>query len=285
MERRRLAKWIMLWVVALSITLGAIVYQNLTGPTHPKRIQLKLAGEQEYSLKLPRSQGGETDCKVELNIADTNVTGELYYRRFPTNEEWEKTSFTRNGDKLEAFLPNQPPAGKLEYYLLLRQSGQVFRTPYGEQVVIRFRGDVPAEILIPHVIFMFLSMLLSNLTLLLAIFNFRQYRLYAWITTVLLFIGGLILGPLVQKYAFGQLWTGFPMGFDLTDNKTLIAFIFWFIAILGNIKKDRRYLTILAALVMLIIFSIPHSARGSELDPSSGEIKTGMVVRNPSQQL
>jgi hypothetical protein len=169
----------------------------------------------------------------------------------------------------------------LEYYLLLEHSGRVFREPYGEQIVIRFRGDVPAHIIIPHASLMFISMLLSNLTLLLALFNFRPYRIYGWITTIILFAGGLILGPLVQKYAFGQFWTGFPLGFDLTDNKTLIAFIFWLIAILGNMKKDRRYLTVLAGLVMLVIFSIPHSLRGSELDPESGAIKTGMIILLP----
>jgi ABC-type transport system involved in cytochrome c biogenesis permease subunit len=121
-------------------------------------------------------------------------------------------------------------------------------------------------------------MLLSNLTLLLAIFGFRQYRLYGYITTAVLFVGGLILGPLVQKYAFGQLWTGFPVGYDLTDNKTLIAFFFWMLAVLGSLGKERRYLTVLAGLVMLVIFSIPHSARGSERDPHTGEIKTGMVI-------
>ena len=70
----------------------------------------------------------------------------------------------------------------------------------------------------------------------------------------------------------------FPMGFDLTDNKTLIAFVFWLIAVVGNVKKDRRYLTLLAGLVMLVIFSIPHSVKGSELDPATGKIKTGMVI-------
>ena len=278
MQPKQPAKWIILWSLALLITLVAIFYQNRTGPTHPKRIELRLAENQEYFFKLPRSHGGESDCMVELEIPDTVITGELHFRRFPTDEDWQVTGLVRQKDKLVTFLPHQPPAGKLEYYILLKHEGQVFRVPYGEQVVIRFRGDVPAGIIIAHASLMFVSMLLSNLALLLALFNIRQYRLYGWITTVTLFIGGLVFGPLVQKYAFGQLWTGFPLGFDLTDNKTLIAFIFWLIAILGNVKKDRRYLTVLAGLVMLVIFSVPHSARGSELDPATGEIKTGMVM-------
>ncbi len=283
MQTKQPIKWIVLWAVALLITLVAIFYQNRTGPTHAKRIELRVAEDQEYFFKLPRSHGGESDCWLELEIPDTLITGELYFRRFPTNEDWQVTGFIRRKEKLVAFLPHQPPAGKLEYYLLLKRAGQVFREPYGEPVVIRFRGEVPAGIIIPHVLLMFLAMLFSNLALLLALFNFKQYRLYGSITMVILFIGGLIFGPLVQKYAFGQWWTGFPLGFDLTDNKTLIAFVFWLIAVFGNIRKDRRYLTLLAAIVMLVIFSIPHSVRGSELDPATGEIKTGMVmIKNSS---
>jgi len=281
MNRKQLIKWVLLWIFAVLITLAAIVYQNLTGPTHLKRIELRLSDNQEYFIKLPRSHGGETDCPVELEFPDTLITGEIHFRRFPSQEDWQMAKMVRQLDRLVASLPNQPPAGKLEYYLLLKREGQIFRVPYGEQVVIRFRGDVPAGIIIPHAFLMFVSMLLSNLAMLLAIFGFRQYRLYGWITTVTLFIGGLILGPVVQYYAFGQFWTGFPMGFDLTDNKTLIAFIFWFIAIAGNLKRDRRYLTVFAGLAMLVIFSIPHSARGSELDPATGKIKTGMIFIKP----
>jgi hypothetical protein len=277
MKHKRIFRWILFLVLSILITAGSLIYQNLTGPTNPKRIDLRLADDRQYSFKLPRSHGGETDCSIALEIADPLINGELFFRRYPTGEEWQTIPLIREGDNLTGTLPHQPPAGKLEYHILIRQGGQVFRIPYGEQVIIRFRGDVPAGIIIPHASLMFVAMLLSNLTLLLALFNFKQYRLYGWITIVALFVGGLILGPLVQHYAFGQYWTGFPNGYDLTDNKTLIVFIFWLIAIVGNLKKDRRYLTILAALVMLVIFAIPHSARGSELDPASGKIKTGMV--------
>jgi hypothetical protein len=281
MMQKRFLHWILLWILAALITAAALVYQNLTGPTNPKRAELWLSDSQVYKFKLPRSHGGNSGCLIELNISDTLISGELLYRRYPTHEEWQKATLVRAKDKLAAYLPYQPPAGKLEYYLLFRQEGKVIRMPAGEQVIIRFRGDVPAGIIIPHASLMFIAMLLSNLTLLLALFNFRQYRIYGFITTMVLFAGGLIMGPIVQKYAFGQYWTGFPFGFDLTDNKTLIAFVFWLFAIIGNLKMDRRYLTILAALVMLFIFSIPHSAKGSELDPATGKIKTGMIVHTP----
>jgi hypothetical protein len=101
--------------------------------------------------------------------------------------------------------------------------------------------------------------------------------LYTKITFVCLFIGGMILGPVVQKFAFGEYWTGVPFGFDLTDNKTLIGVLFWGLALAGNFKKPRYYLVILAALVLLAVYSIPHSAMGSELNYETGKVVTGYI--------
>ena len=278
MKKFNAGKWILVWVLAILLTAVAMVYQSYNGPTKPKRVQLWLSDSQIYRFKLPRSHGGETGCHVRLFIPDNKVEADLHFRRYPANEEWQMIPMERLGDTLTAVLPHQPPAGKLEYYFKFRQEGKVLRTPAAGQVVIRFRGAVPAGVILPHAALMFVAMLLSNVTLFLVLFNFREYRVFSIITIIALFIGGLIFGPLVQKHAFGQYWTGFPNGFDLTDNKTLIAFVFWLFAILANIKKERRYLTVFAALVMLVIFSIPHSAKGSELNPETGKIETGMVM-------
>jgi ABC-type transport system involved in cytochrome c biogenesis permease subunit len=77
----------------------------------------------------------------------------------------------------------------------------------------------------------------------------------------------LVLGPVIQKYAFGAYWTGWPFGHDLTDNKSLVAFIFWIIALVALIRnRSRRLWPVIAAFVMLVVFLIPHSVLGSELD-------------------
>jgi len=90
-------------------------------------------------------------------------------------------------------------------------------------------------------------------------------KLVLW-TVVLLFIGGFILGPAVQKLSFGSLWTGIPFGWDLTDNKTLIALAVWVAALVaGRRGKPARGWVLAAAVVMLVVFLIPHSVLGSEL--------------------
>jgi hypothetical protein len=47
----------------------------------------------------------------------------------------------RMSDQLAAFLPNQPPAGKLEYHILFSKEGRTIRIPEAGEVIIRFRGD------------------------------------------------------------------------------------------------------------------------------------------------
>jgi hypothetical protein len=94
-------------------------------------------------------------------------------------------------------------------------------------------------------------------------------KFYAFWTLGLLTIGGLILGPIVQNYAFGEYWTGIPFGFDLTDNKTLIAWLGWLVAIFMIFKSKRPKVWVLGAAIFTIaIFLIPHSLMGSELDYS-----------------
>ena len=277
MRNKNLWKWVMVWFLAAALTGGAMVYQSINGPTKPKSAELWLNDNQVYKFKLPRSHGGMTNCLIELEVPDIMVSADMYYRRYSTEESWQKVNMERVGDKLGGYLPYQPPAGKLEYYFTFIQDNKAVRVPLSEPVVIRFRGDVPVGVILPHASLMFIAMLLSNVALFLAVFNMKRYRLYGWLTLVSLFVGGLIFGPMVQKYAFGAYWTGFPYGMDLTDNKTLIAFLFWVLAVWANVRKDRRYVTILASVVMLVIFSIPHSVRGSELNTETGKIETGMI--------
>jgi len=170
-------------------------------------------------------------------------------------------------DSLIAYLPNQPPAGKLEYFIKLSKGEDVVNLPENNTVVIRYKGAVPDTVLIIHIIFMFSSMLLSVRTGLEAFSKDpKLFKLTFW-TLITLFIGGLIFGPIVQKYAFGAYWTGFPFGHDLTDNKTLIIFIGWIVALFMYKKSahPERW-AIAASILMMAIYLIPHSTLGSEID-------------------
>lgn len=264
------------WLLAIIITLAAVYYQRKTGPTYPKEINITLDGR-KYDIELPRSHDGDDACPVEFEIPDEDVQGKLFYRKYPTNENWQAILLKRNGELLTGSLPHQPPAGKLEYFLELSTRNEELDLYENNPVIIRFRGSVPAGVLLPHIFFIFAAMLLSNFTGIIAFMKHPKQRLYGRITLALLLLGGMIFGPLVQFHAFGEYWTGIPFGWDLTDNKTLIAFLFWMMAVAGNRKREKPSLTVLATIIMLIIFSIPHSMFGSELDHETGEVISGMV--------
>jgi len=271
-----LLKKTLFWFIAFVITIAASVYQRMTGPTYPIDIKIEANGT-THEFELPRSHGGETDCPVEVTLPES-YSGVVIFRRYPTNEPWDTIRLHRIDQNLIAFLPHQPPAGKLEYHLELRENDREIDLGLEENTVVRFKGDVPAWALMPHVFFMFLAMLWSNATGIQAAVNMDSYRRNALITVILFIIGGLILGPIVQKYAFGAYWTGWPFGEDLTDNKVLASVIIWIAALLLNRNKDRRWMVIVAALFLFAIYMIPHSMRGSELDYTSGEVITGMLV-------
>ncbi len=267
-------KLTLFWILAIIIALATAIYQRTTGPTYPQKHRFMMNGT-DYIIKLPRSHGGKTDAEIQLNIPQKSVTGKIHYRRYPTKEKWTTENLSRTGRVLLARLPNQPPAGKLEYYLILSRSGEVVKIAGDSPVVIRFKGEVPGFVLGPHVLVMFIAMIVSNLSGLLVLGKHSHYKFYTYLTFALLLIGGMTLGPLMQYYAFGEFWTGVPFGWDLTDNKTLIAFMAWLVAVTGNMKKERPYLTLIACMVTLIIYLIPHSMFGSQLDPHTGKITTG----------
>ena len=255
------------WLLAIVITLVLSIYQRMTGPTYPKKVTIELNGEC-YQIKLPRS-GVQHDEAVTLPaVADSVEAPQIHYRQYPTANDYTTVDFVWKDSAWQAPLPVQPVAGKLQYYITVCGKDYLKDEP----VIIRFRNEVPASILIPHILLMFAAMLFAVYTLMLVVTR-KPYRKWLWITVSTLFVGGFILGPLVQHAAFGPWWAGFPYGTDLTDNKTLISFLF-FLAALATMKwKHNRWVVALAVLLMIAIFSIPHSAYGSEYDYTTQKIK------------
>lgn len=266
---------LLFWFLAVVITLGSAYYQRKTGPTYELSGTVELAGR-TIPYHLARSHGGMDDHTVVLIPPDSSVAGAVMYRRYQSAEPFQTVVMVNRHDTLSASLPKQPPAGQLEYYLILRDGPDSVNVPPDRTTVLRFKGAVPASVLVPHIVLIFVSMLLSTRAGLEAISRSGRTRgLVRW-TTLTLLAGGLILGPIVQKYAFGSYWTGVPLGWDLTDNKTLIAFVGWLAVIIRQrYAPNPRYWIIAAAVLMLIVFMIPHSVMGSRLDYISGEVKTG----------
>ncbi len=255
------------WFLAILITLISAIYQRRTGPTYPARGTVSLGG-QEIALRLLRTHSITGRQPVTVTVADSSVLGAVEWRRFPTNDPWRTETMVRQGAVLTTVLPPAPEAlmpmaGKLEYRVKLTRGAEQVVFPE-KPAVTRFKGDVPAWILIPHVFAMFFGMMFAMRALFAAIGG-GDTRRWGFVTTALLVFGGFVLGPIVQKYAFNAYWTGIPFGFDLTDNKTLIAGVAWILAafqLRGG--RQAKVAVVVATIVTMVVFAIPHSVWGSQ---------------------
>ncbi|MFO7767975.1 MAG: hypothetical protein R6W82_03330 [bacterium] len=288
------ARGIVLWVLASLIMVFSAAYQRTTGPTYPVEGETDLAGR-TITYELTRSHGGEGDQPVTVpypaDLPAGRVQGVIHWRRLGTDDRWGRIPMHVEGDSegenaLVGHLPHQPPAGKLDYRVELRlvrgTSGggqgvtESVLIPEKGHVTTRFKGAVPAWALVPHILFMFLGMLWSTRAGLEALFRDGDPRRLARTAFGLLFVGGMILGPVVQEFAFDAFWTGVPFGWDLTDNKTLISVLAWGAALWAmRGGRTARRAVLAASIVTLVIYLIPHSLMGSTFDYAEGEITTG----------
>ncbi len=267
-KKSSLAVRVLLWIVAIAITVFAAGYQESSGPSYPVEGLQKVAGESlEYSF--PASHGGPGGQIVEIPVVP-GIEGKLQYKRHKMDESWITLPMEQRDGRLFAELPHQPPAGKLDYRVKIATDEGEVTLPPDRNVVIRFRGDVPGWILVLHIFFMFFSLLFGTRAGLEALQNRGNPIRYAVPAAFSMLLGGMILGPIVQKYAFGAFWTGFPFGHDLTDNKTLISMLGWTAALLIARRGKFVRSSVLAAVILTwVIFLIPHSMMGSELDYST----------------
>jgi hypothetical protein len=282
------------WAIAIVITLAAVFFQRSTGPSHPAKELMEVSQGSfkavfPRSLVRPKNESSTTPLTIEIRCTPEDqeklIGAVLYYKRYPGTYDFSPIvpTFSTDDDKLlvNAEIPVQPAAGKISYYLqLIGHQGVVVNS---EHNILRFRDHVPSVILILHIMLMFFTLLFSNFTGLYTFAGNVRINPYALATILILFIGGFILGPLVQKYAFGVWWSGWPLGGDMTDTKTLIAFLSWIVAYVMNripcsapgFCRWRRYLYLAAALITMAVYSIPHSTAGSEYDYQSGTVVTG----------
>ncbi|MCX6335011.1 MAG: hypothetical protein NT092_12030 [Bacteroidia bacterium] len=171
-------KKFLLWLLAFFITLCAAYYQRKTGPTYPKLVEV-IVNNSSYELRLIRSLGLDERPEVRLKIRDTTVKAVLWYKRFRSDEDYVNVLFTymvypvksfvmnrifkiTEEKGLFAMVPQQPAAGKLQYYIEITDSKGTQTLMKNTPVVIRFKGRVPPQVLIPHILIMFLAKQLQD---------------------------------------------------------------------------------------------------------------------------
>ncbi len=280
---------ILVWSVSFVLTLAFLVWQKVSGPTYEVKFRENVAGAPVRG-ELLRTHSINGDMPVTVHAPDPGVTAVVEWRRYPTQDPWEHLPMQRDGEVLRAQLPRQKMAGKLEYYVHIHKDAAVVKVPADEAAVARYKGDVPALILVFHVSFMIIGMFFSTscgLTGLLG--GSAALRPLSMLSFLFLLLGGCILGPIVQKYAFDAYWTGWPLGSDWTDNKLAVGALAWLAAAwrCRGAREGRpvgRWWAFVAMLAIIVIYSIPHSIHGSTLDYETGEHIQALVapLRSPA---
>lgn len=271
---------VLFWIIAVVITLISLVYQRVTGPSYPVSGKVQLNGK-TIAFKLDRSHPGETNAPVEVKTDDQSVTGVVSWKRYKTDDPWTRVPMTFANGVLRGELPHQPVAGKLLYSVDLQQGEERATLPENHPIIIRFRGETPIWIIVPHVFAMFCAFLFSARAGLEYFSREPKFKAYMYLTLGFLAVGGFILGPLMQHYSFNLWWTGWPYGTDLTDNKTAVAFLCWVIAAVAFSRaKDPKRWALAASIIMIAVYLIPHSVLGSEHDYSRMD-KQGNQVESP----
>jgi hypothetical protein len=266
-------KWIslILWILSFIIMLLVLFYQRTTGPTNP------IKGTETFDstyikYRFIRSSISQKPLPVKITADGPIEDAILMSRIYKSGEKWSEKRMIKTGNLYSSEITGMPSAGKVEYAVSVIINGKKYLLNNGKAAVARFRGDVPGIIVIPHILLMFLAILFGTRTGMEAA---RKDGNYGWMvaaTLIIVILGGLVFGPLMQKYAFGKFWTGFPFGYDLTDNKMLLSIFFWVAAFF--LRKKSKYWVIAAAILMIAVYLIPHSVLGSELDPKTGLLKT-----------
>jgi len=267
-------KSVLLWSLAFILMLAVAVYQRRTGPTYPMKVAVRI-GSLKASGNLIRSHSTASDAEVTIS-ADEAITGLVEWRKYPTNDQPQFELMARKGKELSAKLPKFPAAAKIEYRVKLSGlGGQVYLNP--KPAILRYKDDVPMWTLILHLICIFGGLLVGSRAFIGALFGepFRK-RLLSW-TVLFMSLGGLLFGPIMQKYAFSAYWTGWPLGEDLTDTKTLLSIVVWVLAWIISSRKPalQRISVVVAFIAMIGVYLIPHSIQGSQYDWSKQEVTTG----------
>ncbi len=255
-----------LWIAALLIVLAVAAWQWQADTTHPKQGDVVVSG-QTVTYRFLRSGTSGEPLRVTIT-APEELIGNLRWRPYPGEEAFESLSMLRDGEQLVGFLPSQPPGGRLEYSLALAGPSGLTRVPADGAVVLQFQGSVPSFVLVPHVSILLLSILVGVRAGLGAAWALPDAARLSMLTLAGMTVGGMILGPIVHKLAFGAFWTGWPFGSDWGANGTVVMWLVWVVAVLAaraaHDVTDRfaRTTVVGAALVTIVVSLAPRGAPG-----------------------
>jgi len=268
-------------IVAILITLAILSVTRRLSTRRPRDIHAALDGVEVYHRTVTEQVGpGRPSVKVKVSPAE-GVVCSIEIRRGAEGKSTVQMESDGRGN-WRADLPEWEKGKKIGYAVLVQSAdGTLWRIPEEKQkyFIVKYKGRVSNFVLASHIAFMFGSFFFMVLSLFGAIRILKgiedkriTVNLVRWVL-FLTFVGGWPLGWILNYQAFGILWEGFPFGYDVTDNKTQIMFIFWIVTSLlaagsvfrGDERTDKlgargfALAVIISVLVSIGVFLVPHS--------------------------
>lgn len=227
--------------------------------------------------------GKETTLLAEITAGPpgSRITAFIFYRADGRPYQFSEMS-PLEGGRFFGAIPPHARGEKLAYYIEARTaSDMVTRVPAKEKregFVVTVKGRPNIYLLIAHIVFVFVALFFFVFSGYLAYraLQHRRSLLYipriAFLGTAAFFLASIPLGMLVAYQTYGQLWTGFPVGGDLTDNKSLAILVYWAVcAVLfrGSLwRKDPSqdllpmvtlpYVHLAGTVITVLLFLLPH---------------------------
>jgi len=217
----------------------------------------------------------------------------MYKKRGSVFEE-ARLQQIRGGEKYSYPLPSLARGDRFFYYLRVSDSGgreveikpkrnimdKLFAAGREKLFYVTYEGRPPKALLVFHVAFIIGAMLLMLHGFhfsLVHILNGRGLAAAYWTMLAAWFlftVSVLPLGISVAKATFGVGWSGFPVGSDITDNKSLAVVVYWGIVLWRAWRPIRGEfasrtgkmsgttfagLSLLGIVLTVLAYAIPHS--------------------------
>lgn len=271
-------------LVAVVLTILLLLIARQLSTRHPEDLVSEANG-----VRLEHRSITEQIDKKEVKItamlqASESIIPVLHYRT-ATNLPYQEVTLARSGRSVSGIIPAGRRGDRAYYFLSVEDSaGTMLATlpaDSSKPLLIKFKGKVASWVLTAHIVAMFGSIFfvllagMGAVDLLRGVGKLKVVVRNSVMALNLIFIGGFPLGIVVAYQTFGVGWDGVPFGWNITDNKTLIIFLFWLATVLVGFERLSRapgqrlqsapsprsfaLLVIVSVFVTLAVYLVPHS--------------------------
>jgi hypothetical protein len=269
-------------IVGIILTLALLAVARRLSTNRPREIVVERGGR-TIVHRTVFEQVGPGEPVVILEIEPAEGAGAFLLHATSEDGDPAESPMVRNdGGIWEGRLPERRKGEWVHYAFRAALPGDdSVRIPIEPDsfFLLKYKGKITPVVLLLHVILMFGAFFFMVQSFWGALALFRgggskssavRFVRGVMITT---FVGGWPIGFILNRQRFGPVWEGFPFGYDVTDNKTQIIFLFWVVTVLlvrgsffgaGEARdtvgpRGFAWAVIASFIVSLALYMIPHS--------------------------